>query len=99
MRISDWSSDVCSSDLRADVTEIAVQPIARGSLAGAAAHDVDHVAVLHRGVQGHHPAVHFRADRLVAERSEGRRVGKECVSPRRSRWSTSHTKNKTKNKN
>src|SRR3546814_15753548 len=30
------------------------------------------------------------------ERSEERRVGKECVSPCRSRWSTYHYKTKTK---
>src|SRR3546814_20732273 len=33
----------------------------------------------------------------AAERSEERRVGKECVSTCRSRWSPTHSKQKTKN--
>src|SRR3546814_19620816 len=32
---------------------------------------------------------------ILAFRSEERRVGKECVSQCRSRWSPSHSKNKT----
>src|SRR3546814_19703807 len=58
MRISDWSSDVCSSDLR---------------------------------VTG---AYRFRIRPgdpiLFQHRSEERRVGKECVSTCRSRWSPYH---------
>src|SRR3546814_1233297 len=71
MRISDWSSDVCSSDLFC-----------------------------------HFPLFHFVAGKdnqslwiipcechwheFMAERSEERRVGKECVSTCRSRWSPYH---------
>src|SRR3546814_3956822 len=62
LRISDWSSDVCSSDL----------------LFGGDRSDQDDAAVLL-----------FAAARLV-ERSEERRVGKECVSTCRSRWSPYH---------
>src|SRR3546814_15467602 len=36
---------------------------------------------------------------LAETRSEERRVGKECVSTCRSRWSTAHSKKKGKNKN
>src|SRR3546814_1106518 len=66
MRISDWSSDVCSSDLarrrspalRAEPRHVRPPPVA--------AHGDDR------------------------QRSEERRVGKECVSTCRSRWSPYH---------
>src|SRR3546814_8982492 len=69
MRISDWSSDVCSSDLwrrrrrsfRAIVEDRADLPD-------------DLLALLQRRTG----------------RSEERRVGKECVSTCRSRWSPYH---------
>src|SRR3546814_17731218 len=87
MRISDWSSDVCSSDLRCDPF------VRRMDRTAARPHRVDDrnparcdiVAVAHasRGVP---------AD---LERSEERRVGKECVSTCRSRWSpTTSQKNR-----
>src|SRR3546814_2387470 len=34
MRISDWSSDVCSSDLAFDIGALAARGVARGLLAG-----------------------------------------------------------------
>src|SRR3546814_10907868 len=58
MRISDWSSDVCSSDLA-------------GRAAAAAGSGADDAG----------------ADDEGPGRSEERRVGKECVSTCRSRWS------------
>src|SRR3546814_2028477 len=73
MRISDWSSDVCSSDLRARGIERPVQLI---DAAGTKVADSTHRA----------PSV----DRLRDGRSEERRVGKECVSTCRSRWSPYH---------
>src|SRR3546814_20207554 len=68
MRISDWSSDVCSSDLRA--------------------------AVLH--IDGESFRMRAHRDRIerLRKRSEERRVGKECVSTCRTRWSPSHKKKK-----
>src|SRR6056297_3729670 len=57
---SDWSSDVCSSDL--------ARTIATGIRVPAAVGD-------------------FLILNAVRERSEERRVGKECVSTCRSRWS------------
>src|SRR3546814_7153256 len=72
MRISDWSSDVCSSDLE-------VQSELR-SLAEALRGDAGAIQVL--GFAGP------QAD--VGARSEERRVGKECVSTCRSRWSPYH---------
>src|SRR3546814_6272446 len=76
MLISDWSSDVCSSDLPG-------------------AHHRRDAAALRRRPAGHHHAdpSGFRfcaADRMAAVRSEERRVGKECVSTCRSRWSPYH---------
>src|SRR3546814_1697777 len=82
MRISDWSSDVCSSDLILGLDEAFHDFLALGTgeVAGLAADDLD---VLRRG------------DCLVEARSEERRVGKECGSTCRSRWSTYHQKKKT----
>src|SRR3546814_6308719 len=76
MRISDWSSDVCSSDL-------AVRP--------RPAHDLEHDAQHHPGADRLH---HHRLGRPSQSRSEERRVGKECVSTCRSRWSPYHYKQK-----
>src|SRR3546814_1759031 len=67
MRISDWSSDVCSSDL----SHVAPSNTAACQCRQKIAVDV------------------FRhSDRQA--RSEERRVGKECVSTCRSRWSPYH---------
>src|SRR3546814_5771940 len=110
MRISDWSSDVCSSDLRAlrDAGEstLRVEPEVGGDLVVAAAAGVH----LRRcGGQLRRPALDCRVDVLAGrhepegalrqlaldlveggQRSEERRVGKECVSTCRSRWSPYH---------
>src|SRR3546814_6740893 len=81
MRISDWSSDVCSSDLvqqfdRSDPYRFAGAVLMTIDLAMIRAIDV-HV---HADVSCHDPE----------DRSEERRVGKECVSTCRSRWSPYH---------
>src|SRR3546814_18822396 len=81
MRISDWSSDVCSSDL----IEIA---------------DRTHVGAgdeLGVGLQRRSDLARTRCRRFPAFRclrSEERRVGTECVSTCRSRWSPYHSKKK-----
>src|SRR3546814_12674894 len=99
MRISDWSSDVCSSDL-AHVAFGAQQTTDLGVVA-VGSHIVDVLggdAVLlgiDHGVQrpAHDVAplivtlAHKRTQRI---RSEERRVGKECVSTCKSRWSPYH---------
>src|SRR3546814_18604186 len=82
MRISDWSSDVCSSDLPSATMRsnsrsraagsVTVQSVKRSNL------PLRSVSCLSRG------------DRKA--RSEERRVGKECVSTCRSRWSPYHYK-------
>src|SRR3546814_3638406 len=72
MRISDWSSDVCSSDL----APLKINWISTGAI---------NVEIRN--------AVRDRYDLIAAllarcgGRSEERRVGKECVSTCRSRWS------------
>src|SRR3546814_11392659 len=87
MRISDWSSDVCSSDLRrgqrlVDEHRMPVwQRMQR-----------DGVIVFRPDPE--HPALASFSESLPPERSEERRVGKECVSTCRSRWSTYHSKKK-----
>src|SRR3546814_15832608 len=103
MRISDWSSDVCSSDLRiengktrmftrsgndwtdkwAQITEVAGRlPLKQAWLDG---------EVVALDEQGN---VSFQTLKNMArsgkQRSEERRVGKECVSTCRSRWSPDH---------
>src|SRR3546814_11873558 len=91
MRISDWSSDVCSSDL---LDEVLVQLCQRHiqlwvAMDGAAMK----LALLTQSGDG---ALHLwclggREPRTwVHFRSEERRVGKECVSTCRSRWSPYH---------
>src|SRR3546814_13068961 len=100
MRISDWSSDVCSSDLegRFRPNQIGVDPALLGgqllddppNLGGGEA----------RAVAGKPATVLLRdqsgeiADSVAPpRRSEERRVGKECVSTCRSWWSPDPYKN------
>src|SRR3546814_12596603 len=97
MRISDWSSDVCSSDLAALVSPRPVGARQRlilvldGQYAVADRESVEgqrHDAA--RAFVRHHLEVIGFAANHHAERdirSEERRVGKECVSTCRSRWS------------
>src|SRR3546814_2646056 len=89
MRISDWSSDVCSSDLeRAAVAKahhLAPQRRSPPPLDEAAV--AHHQATLDAPHLDQH-ALHARNP--AVDRSEERRVGKECVSTCRSRWSPYH---------
>src|SRR3546814_20327315 len=103
MRISDWSSDVCSSDLgthlhhdrSSDVWHHAQRDQAHSFKAAAGEHveDVDDPARSPLGKL----LQRQRIDARQGHRSEERRVGKECVSTCRYRWSPSHLK-KTKNR-
>src|SRR3546814_6632730 len=85
MRISDWSSDVCSSDLVGElplsVQAKLLRALQNGEIQRLGADqtiktDVRIIAATNR--------------QLKESRSEERRVGKECVSTCRSRWSTYH---------
>src|SRR3546814_3434669 len=78
MRISDWSSDVCSSDL--DMSELHLLH-RRQFGRQIEAEDVE---------EGEGSAEQRKLEREQEGRSEERRVGKECVSTCRSRWSPYH---------
>src|SRR3546814_1721585 len=94
MRISDWSSDVCSSDLHCP-TQFGDEGRRR----------LQHSQIL-AGASQHVRRDFFRTGKTGLSpgpcgpiiptcstgpcRSEERRVGKECVSPCRSRWSPYH---------
>src|SRR3546814_12881776 len=103
MRISDWSSDVCSSDLPFHKHKTAT---CRARIAGA-----NPPAQRSRRFSPHGlgeggeillcacPELHLLhqllkpkaiSRRTTAARSEERRVGKECVSTCRSRWAPYH---------
>src|SRR3546814_18838151 len=103
MRISDWSSDVCSSDLRGAETR---RCIVRGAVARASGQSLPgnlgfhsladarrkqkHAVSLRVSASLREPFFSFFApshDSLFVLRSEARRVGKELVSTCRSRWS------------
>src|SRR3546814_13598971 len=119
MRISDWSSDVCSSDLRpqagcdprcrpgrrpADLRGGRLDPSAlEGEVMGRRAPGLDWILMgaamalvvlgtllvwsatsARPALTGDDPTAYLK------KRSEERRVGKECVSTCRSRWSPYH---------
>src|SRR3546814_3299272 len=106
MRISDWSSDVCSSDLvfhrtggfRADNLAPGApdQAIYIYERPGELLHAPVDPAIAQVTVLVGHGRRHRIDQRLdeqagvVLFRSEERRVGKECVSTCRSRWSPVH---------
>src|SRR3546814_12708429 len=105
MRISDWSSDVCSSDLFFDFFVYAIASVLvfpklvfphldplSGTLWSFAIFALAFVArpvgtIIFTAID----RAYGRGAKLtIALRSEERRVGKECVSTCRSRWSPYH---------
>src|SRR3546814_19256245 len=110
MRISDWSSDVCSSDLKfldndeQDRTEYSLVPTIEFELGGrdtamlTAEHSRQAVGRDDPEEDDDEEPTQFNRFALGGEyihrRSEERRVGKECVSTCRSRWSPYHEKKK-----
>src|SRR3546814_17538995 len=106
MHISDWSSDVCSSDLKEKPAEhtlpqrnrepAAHQGISVGRRAGRMGSIIR--PILGARIHAHRisyvlaPITPRYMLSITAEttRSEERRVGKECVSKFRSRWSPDH---------
>src|SRR3546814_20140697 len=94
MRISDWNSDVCSSDLHADPLWLRARQ--QPEIAATAVGALEVVDALEATV-GELPPQGEPSTRLPPGRSEERRVGQECVSTCRSRWSPYHSKKKTKN--
>src|SRR3546814_2276476 len=97
VRISDWSSDVCSSDLDAGAVEPRL-PVEPGRVGGKLVRRHRVVDLADVAAVGDRPADlrdlglerHDRIGRLFRIRSEERRVGNECVSTCRSRWSPYH---------
>src|SRR3546814_13970854 len=120
MRISDWSSDVCSSDLLSlarlaldtgyatqeayafvrgvrDARLMPIKGIAGGAALIGTPTAVDATASgkkLRRGIKVFPVAGGIAKLEFYNNRSEERRVGKECVSTCRSRWSPYHKKKK-----
>src|SRR3546814_17318652 len=98
MRISDWSSDVCSSDLNdlyRRVTDgdldaaVLVQPqfTLSKSCDWHNLRDEPLVVLTPPGMEDRPPHELLGTEPFIRYRSEERRVGKECVSQCRSRWS------------
>src|SRR3546814_17495428 len=113
MLISDWSSDVCSPDLRLPDSMITEEEGCQGAPPPALLRSVgnkaasgamlvqlvccssSHTCFVHsKSFINSHECVCFPLQFTVyfALRSEERRVGKECVSTCRSRWSPYHSK-------
>src|SRR3546814_16563040 len=90
MRISDWSSDVCSSDL---ITQ-GLGAGSRPEIGRAAAEEtIDDVTKMLEGAHMCFIAAGMCGGRATMRaRSDERCVGKECVSTCRSRWSPYHSK-------
>src|SRR3546814_13876626 len=102
MRISDWSSDVCSSDLSAHGVGLSQHLAARehGGIVYVPSKSGDeqnrnigvgmakHCRHFRAGHVGYQNVGNDEADAFM--RSEERRGGKECVSTCRSRWYPYH---------
>src|SRR3546814_12280841 len=115
MRISDWSSDVCSSDLSSQGLRCAARSILHriepdggcacifkrhpgsacsGTVAPQCQYSPERhgsAAVARRETYFSHPFQTLAR----TQRSDARRVGKECDSPCSSRWSAYHSKQTT----
>src|SRR3546814_1518250 len=85
MRISDWSSDVCSSDLLAALLQAHGMALVLVNTPTGLAGEKG-LACL----PGREADFDAALAQALAVRSEERRVGKECVSTCRSRWSPYH---------
>src|SRR3546814_3854105 len=88
MRISDWSSDVCSSDLQLVSGQVKARRVAAWA-EFARAHPDGYLYCFRGGLRSQISQAWLK-DEAGIERSEERRVGKECVSTCRSRWSPYH---------
>src|SRR3546814_17395459 len=110
MRISDWSSDVCSSDLpllikgllhpddAREAAQLGVDGLIVSNHGGrqldAAPAPLDMLPDIRAAVGEQMPLILDSGVRRG--RSEARRVGKECGRPYRYRWSLDHYKKNTK---
>src|SRR3546814_11820005 len=106
MRISDWSSDVCSSDLAPTCCTSRAVRYLKTSAAASSPSDIINTALRVTPVSGllsffivAYPGAHHHGDSArvfgshvarAQQRSEERRVGNECVSPSSTWWSPYH---------
>src|SRR3546814_18757385 len=93
MRISDWSSDVCSSDLvsvelESELGRTRIEGITTLSTFRIGNPEIDGLNLQPGGAR------YTWDGQTTYGRSEERRVGKECVSTCRSRWSPYHSQKK-----
>src|SRR3546814_11573591 len=100
MRISDWSSDVCSSDLEEAIQ--CFEPYGEDEHRYAKSqHSISNscyeavISLLKEirkkaPIYDHDPEAALNTEQNAEVRSEERRVGKECASTCRSRWSPYH---------
>src|SRR3546814_13819735 len=108
MRISDWSSDVCSSDLQAavDRADRDAAPVVRVEAGDRGARAVvrrlldavrEHeIAAIDKDAHGEREEQRQHERHLDDRRSEERRVGKARVRTCRSLWAPTHDKKKKK---
>src|SRR3546814_13773976 len=97
MRISDWTSDVCSSDLDQLANSIRKTFPGASAIAGVATAGIPHGVLAADALRlpfsyvRSKPKTHGLGNQIEGGlRSEERRVGKECVSTCRSRVSPYH---------
>src|SRR3546814_19634848 len=92
MRISDWSSDVCSSDLliwvngALGLAAATQEYVLAGVGVGLALAALRVLALIEKRLGEKWQILEYQ----ITTRSEERRVGKECVSTCRARWSPYH---------
>src|SRR3546814_14068699 len=97
MRISDWSSDVCSSDLHVAI-DAATHAQGEAKMLALLAGQADFIVlarymrILSADFVTHYPQriINIYHSFLPAFRSEERRVGKEWVSTGNTRWLPDH---------
>src|SRR3546814_18025296 len=102
MRISDWSSDVCSSDLSRITIVTSGTPMVIEQIKAQLGRLVPVYDVHDLTLEGPHVSREMALVKIsntgdprieslrIADRSEERRVGQECVSTGRYRWSPIH---------
>src|SRR3546814_17940447 len=101
MRISDWSSDVCSSDLGSlywhidgtmNDVPILASLLSMKQLPSTGGGDTEfcNTYAAYDDLSDADQAAYSQLKAMHSARSEERRVGKGCVRPCRSRWSPDH---------